>query len=77
MLFRSRICDNCGGDVVQRDDDTPEAVNKRLDLYDTQTAPLVSFYNAQGKLAVINGVGHPDHVLDRLVVAIEAARVRP
>jgi adenylate kinase len=71
-----RICDRCGGDVVQRDDDTPEAVNKRLDLYDTQTSPLISFYNSKGLLAVVNGVGHPDHVLDRLVVAIDAARLR-
>lgn len=69
----SRICDRCGGDVVQRDDDTPDAVNKRLDIYDSQTSPLISFYNAQGILAVVNGVGHPDHVLDRLVVAIDAA----
>ena len=69
----SRICDRCGGDVVQRDDDTPDAVNKRLDIYDSQTSPLISFYNAQGILAVVNGVGHPDHVLDRLVVAIAAA----
>jgi len=68
-----RICDRCGGDVVQRDDDTPDAVNKRLDIYDSQTSPLISFYNAQRILAVVNGVGHPDHVLDRLVVAIDAA----
>lgn len=71
-----RICDHCGGDVVQRDDDTPEAVNKRLDLYDTQTSPLINFYNSKGLLAVVNGVGHPDHVLDRLVAAIDAARAR-
>lgn len=69
-----RICDNCGGDVVQRADDTPEAVNKRLDLYDTQTSPLINFYNSKGLLAVVNGVGHPDHVLDRLVAAIDVAR---
>lgn len=72
----TRICDRCGGDVVQRDDDTPEAVNKRLDLYDTQTTPLINFYNAKGLLAVINGVGHPDHVLDRMVLAIDEARGR-
>lgn len=71
-----RICDHCGGDVVQRDDDTPEAVNKRLDLYDSQTSPLIKYYNSMGLLAVVNGVGHPDHVLERLVVAIDAARAR-
>lgn len=71
-----KICDRCGGDVVQRDDDTPEAVNKRLDLYDTQTAPLINFYNGQRLLAVVNGVGQPDHVLDRMIAAIDAARGR-
>ena len=71
-----RICDRCGGDVVQRDDDTPDAVNKRLDIYDTQTSPLIAFYNARGLLAVVNGVGHPDHVLERLVSAIDVARSR-
>ena len=35
------ICERCGGDVVQRDDDTPEAVSKRLDLYESQTSPLI------------------------------------
>ncbi len=73
---RGWICDECGGNVVQRDDDTPEAVNKRLDLYDTQTSPLIAFYNAKGLLAVVNGVGHPDHVLERLIGAIDAARLR-
>ena len=71
-----RICDRCGGDVVQRDDDTPEAVSQRLDLYDTQTAPLISYYNIKGELAVVNGVGHPDRVLERLVDAIDEARDR-
>lgn len=71
-----RICDRCGGDVVQRDDDTPEAVNHRLDIYDTQTSPLINYYNTKGKLAVVNGVGHPDRVLERLVAAIDVARDR-
>lgn len=68
------ICDVCGGDVLQRDDDTPEAVSRRLDLYETQTAPLVRYYSSRGRLAVVNGVGHPDHVFDRLTKAVEAHR---
>lgn len=68
------ICDVCGGDVAQRDDDTPDAVNRRLDLYETQTSPLVAHYTAQGRLAVVNGVGHPDHVFKRLTAAVEARR---
>lgn len=66
------ICEVCGGDVVQRDDDTPEAVNRRLDLYESQTAPLIEFYGSVGRLVVIDGVGHPDAVFTRLTSAIDA-----
>ena len=68
------ICDVCGGDVQQRADDTPDAVNRRLDLYESQTAPLIEYYSSRGALAVINGVGHPDHVFKRLTDAVEARR---
>jgi len=68
------ICDVCGGDIMQRDDDTPESVNRRLDLYEEQTAPLVRHYAEQGRLMVVNGVGHPDAVFDRLVAAVESRR---
>lgn len=68
------ICEVCGGEVVQRDDDTPDAINRRLDLYEEQTAPLIEFYGADGRLAVIDGVGSPDEVFRRLTGAVEAAR---
>ena len=68
------ICDVCGGDVQQRADDTPDAVNRRLDLYETQTAPLIKHYSRMGELAVVNGVGHPDHVFKRLCDSIESRR---
>ena len=64
----------CGGDVMQRDDDTPESVNRRLDLYEEQTFPLLKHYGGMGQLAVVNGVGHPDAVFDRLVKAVETNR---
>ena len=51
------ICEVCGGDVMHRDDDTPEAIEHRLDLYEEQTAPLIEYYQSQGRLAVIDGVG--------------------
>ncbi len=69
------ICDVCGGDVLQRADDTPDSVNRRLDLYEEQTFPLIKHYGDQNRLVVINGVGHPDSVFDRLVKAVEANRV--
>ena len=68
------ICDVCGGDVTQRADDTPESVNRRLDLYESQTSPLIDHYSKLGMLAVVNGIGHPDHVFKRLCDAIEARR---
>ncbi len=67
-------CDNCGGDVVQRDDDTPEAINRRLDLYETQTQPLMDYYGATNRLVRVDGVGAPDEVFARLTVAVEQRR---
>jgi adenylate kinase len=65
------ICEVCGGDVMQRADDHPDAVNRRLDLYETQTAPLIEFYGSQGRLEVIDGVGNPDEVFRRLTTAVD------
>ena len=67
-------CDNCGGDVVQRDDDTPEAINRRLDLYESQTEPLIDFYGKTGRLAQVDGVGTPEEVFGRLTAAVEQRR---
>ena len=68
------ICDVCGGDVQQRADDTPDAVNRRLDLYETQTSPLIEYYSSRDALAVVNGVGQPEHVFQRLTDTVEARR---
>ena len=67
-------CDNCGGDVVQRDDDTPAAINQRLDLYETQTQPLIDYYGSSSRLVTVNGVGSPDDVFTRLTEAVEQRR---
>ena len=71
---RPWTCDNCGGDVVQRDDDTPEAINIRLDIYENQTQPLIEYYGSTGRLIAVDGVGTPDEVFDRLVTAIDKRR---
>ena len=44
------VCDKCGGKVVQRDDETEEAISNRLDVYNEKTAPLVDFYRGEGML---------------------------
>ena len=65
-------CDTCGGDVVQRDDDTPESINRRLDLYETQTAPLIEYYGASNRLFPVDGVGSPDQVFERITSVIDS-----
>ena len=49
------VCDACGGELYQRDDDKLETVTNRLDVYEAQTAPLIGFYEQQGKLFTVNG----------------------
>jgi adenylate kinase len=64
-------CDVCGGEVVQRQDDTLGAIRRRLELYEEQTAPLIAWYLAKDKLVTVDGVGEPDRVTTRLVRAID------
>lgn len=69
-------CDNCGGDVVQREDDTPEAIEKRLAEYERKTAPLIAWYRESGLLRRVDGLGTEDEVSARIVAVIEATRSR-
>lgn len=64
-------CDQCGGEVVQRDDDTEDSVRKRLSLYNEQTAPLLAWFDEQGLLAEVDGVGDPDAITAKLVAVID------
>lgn len=59
--------------VEHRADDSPAAVERRLALYEEQTAPLIAHYRKQGVLAQVDGVGSPDEVFARLVAAIGSA----
>lgn len=65
-------CDICGGEVIQRADDTEAAIGRRLDLYERQTAPLISWYAERDRLVVVDGMGEPDEVMARMVEAIES-----
>ncbi len=51
---KSGICDKCGSPVVQREDETEEAINHRLDTYNKKTAPLIDFYAKEGLLLTVN-----------------------
>ncbi len=64
-------CDTCGGQVVQRADDTEEAIDRRLDLYELETVPIIDYYRDQGLLTVIDGVGEGDEVFERLVKVVD------
>ena len=66
------VCDLCGGPVVQRADDTPEAVAKRLDLYDVETAPLVDRYSQEGLVVHIDGDRPIEEVTEAIVEAIQS-----
>jgi adenylate kinase len=66
-------CDVCGGEVVQREDDTEDAIGRRLELYRRQTAPLLEFYLKANLLVSVNGTGSPDQVTRRAVRAIDGA----
>jgi adenylate kinase len=65
-------CDVCGGEVVQRADDTPEAISRRLEAYDRDTVPAIEVFAARGLLVSIDGLGRPDDVTGRLIEAIDA-----
>ena len=67
-------CEKCGGTVVQRTDDTQQAINHRLDVYEAQTAPLISFYHGRGSLHVVDGVGSPDQVFNRLRSVVDSGQ---
>ena len=64
-------CDVCSGEVVQRDDDTPEAVRQRLDLYQKETEPLIAWYQTTDLLVTVDGLGTADEVTLRLVDTID------
>ncbi|HIT66853.1 MAG TPA: adenylate kinase [Candidatus Merdisoma merdipullorum] len=66
------ICDRCGEKLVLRDDDKPETVKKRLDVYHSQTQPLIDYYTKQGKLVQVDGTQDVDAVFDAIVKILGA-----
>lgn len=68
----SGACEICGGEVEQRQDDTPDAITARLDAYATKTLLAVAWFDSKGLLLTVDGVGTQDEVADRLAAAIDA-----
>jgi adenylate kinase len=61
---RADVCDRCGGELYQRDDDREATVRNRLGVYERQTAPLLDYYGQRGLLTTINGEGSIDVIRD-------------
>jgi adenylate kinase len=60
------VCDECGGKLVQRDDDKEETIKKRLNVYHEQTSKLKDYYEKSGKLFVVDGTGTPDDIYNNI-----------
>ena len=68
------VCDRCGGELFQRDDDREETIRHRLEVYAEQTAPLVGYYAEAGILVGIDATGPVDDVTDRAIRALRPFR---
>lgn len=66
------ICDNCGAELILRDDDKPETVRKRLEVYHDQTQPLIDYYKASGALREVDGTVSMEDVFAAICKLIEA-----
>jgi adenylate kinase len=64
------VCDKCGGELYQRDDDKIEVVENRIDVYNEQTAPLIEYYEERGYLKAIDGEQPLDDIFASIVEAI-------
>jgi adenylate kinase len=60
------VCDKCGGELYQRDDDNVETVTSRLEVYESQTLPLIDYYTAKGKIRPVDGVGDIKEIFGRV-----------
>jgi adenylate kinase len=66
------VCDRCGGELYQRDDDKVEVIEERLRVYRRDTAPLIDYYGAQGKLVGIDATGPVEDVTVRAIDALRS-----
>jgi adenylate kinase len=71
---RPGVCDRCGGELYQRDDDQEQTVKRRLDVYARQTAPLLDHYRGQGLLTTVDGQDAIDVVRQTIRRVVEARR---
>ena len=72
---RDGVCDQDGSRLIQRDDDKPEVIRNRLEVYHQQTEPLVSYYDQQGLMRRIDGTRSPEEVHDHIRAVIATLRM--
>ncbi|BDM73933.1 adenylate kinase [Streptomyces nigrescens] len=65
------VCDVCGGELYQRDDDSEATVRKRLEVYHTQTEPIIDYYKAQDLVVTIPALGKVEEVTERAMAALQ------
>ncbi|WP_165219121.1 adenylate kinase family protein [Aquisphaera insulae] len=71
------VCDMCGGELIQREDDRPESIRVRMQAYEESTRPLADYYEKSGRLLRINAAGAPDEILERSLEALQAKASAP
>jgi adenylate kinase len=67
---RGEFCDDCGGELFQRDDDREQTIRHRLDVYQQQTQPLIAFYADEGTLLGLDATGPVEEITDRALGAL-------
>jgi adenylate kinase len=68
------VCDHCGGELIQREDDRPESVRVRMEAYERSTAPLADYYRQRNLLVSISAEGTPEDIFQRTLKALDAPR---
>ena len=63
-------CERCGGELYQRDDDRPEAVQQRIEVYKSETVPVLDFYRERGILADVSGVDTVEQIHKQVLEAL-------
>jgi len=64
---KENVCDKCGGELYQRDDDKEDTIKNRLDVYEKSTAPLIDYYGSKGILKSVKGEGSIDDIFNQIV----------
>jgi len=67
------VCDKCGGELYQREDDREETIRNRLEVYQRSTAPLIDYYKAKGILRSVDGRGSIEEIFDRICEVLDGA----